>query len=71
MTPDPSDKAEPSAPDPSKCPLCGALNECGITAGKSKCWCFYATIPPDVLAKIPPGQVGKACICKACAAKRS
>lgn len=51
----------------SSCPLCGGANECGIAEGKSTCWCFSATIAPEVLARVPEDQRNVNCICRTCA----
>jgi len=50
-----------------RCPLCGGANECGSAAGKSTCWCYSATIAPEVLARVPEDQRNINCICRACA----
>ncbi len=51
------------------CPLCGGPTECGVEAGKSTCWCFDMSMPPDVLEQVPADQRGVACICQKCAAQ--
>ncbi len=61
---------EKNAIDPSRCPLCGQPNECGIAAGESTCWCFETAIPAEALEKVPPEARGAACICKTCATGR-
>ena len=55
--------------DPVRCPLCGDDNACGMAAGASACWCFTATIPPEVLARVPEPAQRRACICEACATR--
>jgi hypothetical protein len=55
------------ATDPARCPLCGDRNDCGIAAGKSTCWCFSTTIPPEALAQVPADQQDRACVCRRCA----
>ena len=57
--------------DPRRCPLCGELNECGIAAGASTCWCFTTEIPPDVRDRIPPAARDLACVCRACAERQA
>jgi len=52
------------------CPLCGEANECGIAEGKSSCWCFSATVDPEVLARVPEAQQNVTCICRTCAAAK-
>jgi hypothetical protein len=55
--------------DTSRCPLCGASNECAMAAGRAPetCWCMTAVIDPDVIASIPSEAQGKVCICARCA----
>ena len=53
--------------DPSRCPLCGQTNQCGMAAGATSCWCFDTKIPADVLEKLPPEARELACVCRACA----
>jgi hypothetical protein len=53
---------------PTRCPLCGETNECGVAAGKSTCWCFSTPVPPEVLAQVPEDQQGRTCVCERCAA---
>jgi Cysteine-rich CWC len=53
------------------CPLCGAPNgcvpaRCGSFA--AACWCREASFGAELLARVPAGQRGLACICAACAA---
>ncbi|HTQ06291.1 MAG TPA: cysteine-rich CWC family protein [Polyangiaceae bacterium] len=59
----------PAAPDPSRCPLCGAPNGCAVAAGGdgAACWCMSTTLPADVHARIPESARDKACVCAACA----
>jgi hypothetical protein len=60
---------EPSTPSPaSRCPICGNDNACGLAAGQTTCWCFEATIPADVLDRVPPEARDRSCICPTCAA---
>lgn len=60
----------PSAPDPTRCPLCEQSNQCGMAAGASECWCYTATIPAEVLARVPEAARGVACVCRNCAEGR-
>lgn len=53
--------------DPRRCPLCGEGNACGMAAGAGTCWCFSATIPPEVLERVPAEARGEACVCRTCA----
>ncbi|MGH2688767.1 MAG: cysteine-rich CWC family protein [Actinomycetota bacterium] len=52
--------------DPSRCPLCGVDNQCGMVEGAATCWCF-AEPPAEVLAKGPPEARDLACVCRICA----
>jgi hypothetical protein len=59
--------------DTTSCPLCGALNQCVMAAGKAgpgdpPCWCTKARIDRALLAQIPTAALNKACLCPACAA---
>ena len=55
------------ATDPSRCPLCGGANECGVAAGQDTCWCFSSKIPAEVVASVPEDDVNRVCVCRACA----
>jgi hypothetical protein len=57
-----------SAPDPSICPSCGAPNTCGVSQGKSECWCFTTSIPKAALERVPVEAKDLACLCPRCAA---
>ncbi|HUL76591.1 MAG TPA: cysteine-rich CWC family protein [Vicinamibacteria bacterium] len=57
----------PESVDPCRCPLCGEDNDCGMAKGKATCWCFFVTIPRDVLDRVPAEAKGIACVCRACA----
>lgn len=54
--------------DPSRCPVCGESNACGMLQGKSKCWCMSVEIPQAALDRIPEAAKNVACICSRCAA---
>ncbi len=56
--------------DETKCPLCGAANECAVASGKppDSCWCMTATMDPNALTAIPAEAEGRICICARCAA---
>jgi Cysteine-rich CWC len=60
-----------SAVDPSLCPVCGEPNTCGISQGKSECWCFSLKIPEESLSRVPTEAKNLACICPRCAAAQS
>ncbi|MBW2507609.1 MAG: cysteine-rich CWC family protein [Deltaproteobacteria bacterium] len=55
--------------DATRCPLCGAANECAMASGRppESCWCMTATMDPAALAAIPAEAQGKVCICARCA----
>ena len=55
--------------DTTRCPLCGAPNECAVAAGRdpNSCWCMTATMHPASIAAIPAEAQGRVCICAACA----
>lgn len=57
-------------PDPSKCPVCGEPNQCGLSnpaTATLPCWCFSAEIAREALKKISVDALNKACICARCA----
>jgi hypothetical protein len=52
------------------CPLCGGPNGCVPAATGSfdgDCWCRNVRFSPELLARVPAAQLGRACICRACA----
>ncbi|WP_339412266.1 cysteine-rich CWC family protein [Pseudomonas sp. EA_35y_Pfl2_R5] len=56
--------------DSSRCPCCGQLNQCaqaGADAPVSDCWCFSVPIDAAQLAKLPPEQRNRSCLCPRCA----
>ena len=53
--------------DPDRCPLCGNGNDCGMARGAETCWCFEATIPDELIERIPAEARGVVCVCKVCA----
>ncbi|MGC4063031.1 MAG: cysteine-rich CWC family protein [Aquabacterium sp.] len=60
---------QPALPNKT-CPLCGQANQCAPAASgdlHTPCWCRQATFSAELLAKVPEGQRGLACICAACA----
>ncbi len=63
-----------SAPDPTRCPLCGADNRCAMEietatgVAQAACWCVSQRFPPELLASLPAGLQGTACICARCLA---
>lgn len=61
----------PAALPATVCPLCGGANQCTPAAtGRfdTPCWCATATMAPEALARIPPEQLNRACLCPRCAA---
>ncbi|HEY4102411.1 MAG TPA: cysteine-rich CWC family protein [Polyangiaceae bacterium] len=54
--------------DPSVCPVCGEQNACGLSQGKSECWCFGAEIEQAALARVPSEKKNRTCLCARCAA---
>ncbi len=53
--------------DASVCPVCGESNACGMSQGKSDCWCFGRVIAEAALARVPVAKQNLACICGRCA----
>jgi len=52
------------------CPLCGEPNDCAPARTGSfdtPCWCATVTIRAETLARIPPGQRNRSCLCRRCA----
>jgi hypothetical protein len=52
------------------CPLCGAENRCAVAAAGRfdvPCWCSAVAFDAAALARVPPAQRGRACLCPACA----
>ncbi|HEY3667669.1 MAG TPA: cysteine-rich CWC family protein [Polyangiaceae bacterium] len=56
-----------SAVDPSLCPVCGEPNTCGMSQGKSECWCTNLKFPQAALDRIPADAKNLVCICPRCA----
>jgi len=59
---------------PGVCPLCGAGNACAMAIGSAAeppCWCVAVSFSDELLARVPPAALGRACICAACAAAAS
>ncbi len=54
--------------DPNRCPLCGAVNDCGLTTATSNsaCWCAVRRMPRELLARVPKPARNRACICIGC-----
>jgi hypothetical protein len=50
-----------------RCPLCDGPNDCGLIAGKTRCWCFDARISDAALQRVPARDTNRVCICQACA----
>ena len=57
--------------DPSVCPACGEQNVCGISQGKTECWCFSVKIEQAALNRIPGDKKDLACLCAKCAVAAS
>jgi hypothetical protein len=70
----PSREIPAAIPSFTLCPLCGKANLCAMeierTTGEKQgpCWCTQATFSRELLARIPQGDKGTACICAACVA---
>ncbi|HEX7452617.1 MAG TPA: cysteine-rich CWC family protein [Polyangiaceae bacterium] len=60
-----------STVDPSLCPVCGEPNTCGMSQGKTECWCFNLKIPQESLDRVPAEAKNVACICPRCAAAQA
>jgi hypothetical protein len=62
-------------PDPSRCPLCGQVNQCAMEVEKATgvkqppCWCTQVDFGAALLQRVPAELQRKACICRACATK--
>jgi hypothetical protein len=41
-----------------------------MAAGRSTCWCFEATIAPEVIARVPAEARDRACVCRGCASEK-
>ena len=57
----------------STCPLCGGANACAPAAcGRLDvdCWCRRERFGPELLARVPTAERGRACICPACVASQ-
>ena len=47
---------EPVPPiDPTRCPLCGGDNDCGVARGAGTCWCFSTSVPDAAIEQLPDG----------------
>lgn len=53
--------------DPSRCPLCGLGNQCGMLEGAATCWCFAESLQAEVLSTVAPEAQNVACVCRDCA----
>ena len=63
--------------DPSRCPLCGEANGCGLAAegaearasggAKVPCWCAEVEVARGVLDRLSVAAKGRACVCARCA----
>lgn len=56
--------------DGKACPICGQPNECAVAHGREheSCWCWTATMAPEVLDAVPEDAKGAVCVCAKCAA---
>ncbi|WP_418318773.1 cysteine-rich CWC family protein [Piscinibacter sakaiensis] len=72
MTSQPSEQTDGGQPlSNTTCPLCGGPNGCAPAAcGRFDvdCWCRDVEITQATLARIPPAERGRSCICARCAA---
>ena len=65
------------APDPSRCPLCGAANQCAMETERvtgqpqGPCWCTQVDFSTALLERVPQEARGQACICRTCASART
>jgi hypothetical protein len=50
------------------CPLCGGENDCAAESAEAEldCWCFRASIPAELLKRVPEPFLGVSCICRHC-----
>jgi hypothetical protein len=52
------------------CPLCGGPNDCRAAQSGSfdgHCWCADVAVDPAALARVPPDERDRACLCRRCA----
>jgi hypothetical protein len=59
-----------SPPAETACPICGEPNQCAAAQSGSfdkPCWCMEVEFTEQVLSKLPAGDAGVACVCRACA----
>jgi hypothetical protein len=62
-----------SALEPTRCPLCGQVNQCAMEAERTSgvkqppCWCTDLKFDRELLEQLPDQALGKTCICPACA----
>ena len=67
-------RTTPADRDPTRCPLCGRTNQCAMETqqrtgiAQPDCWCTRVDFSRELLARVPDGLQGTACICPACAA---
>ncbi|MDV7212250.1 cysteine-rich CWC family protein [Azotobacter beijerinckii] len=54
--------------DPTRCPLCGDGNACGLASPSrsAECWCFSKPANPDALKCLPADLCNQACLCPRC-----
>ena len=53
--------------DEAQCPICGDLNACEVALGQETCWCFSATVHPEVGALLAERGIDDQCLCSPCA----
>jgi hypothetical protein len=59
--------------DASRCPVCGAANQCAMEMQKATgveqppCWCTQVDFSRELLRGLPVAARGLACICARCA----
>jgi len=62
----------PTSIERTLCPLCGGDNLCAMEVeratgvSQAPCWCTTQSFTAGLLARLPAGAEGKACICGRC-----
>jgi len=59
--------------DLGRCAICGGPNQCAMAQvpEADECWCETATIPPELLARVPANVAGRVCVCQRCVAEHN
>ncbi|MBD1585587.1 cysteine-rich CWC family protein [Pseudomonas typographi] len=59
----------PTPLDPTRCPACGASNQCAQagTPVEAPCWCYGVKIAPARLQALPAHLRNAQCLCPSCA----